>query len=558
MLREARASAGGKTVWLDGGAQPAPQSGASRARVAAVIFSDLLREAALGPALELDALKRDAAGAQKQALFAIVMVSSLEEKQAQRDARIWMASPRAQKCGVRAGQTLEEARAHCSELVLYQVLRSAVEKLLLVAAEVACSMSPLVEIYIPKEWDEGVWRPPCIWLDITAVTQLFGGERSLLEELRERIRLLGHSVRVALADGPVAAYAMGVWGEVGPGGISWSAPGKVPEEMDKLPLCALPLGASDLNFFGKLGVISVRQLRALPRSSVLGRLGVRGAGIFSILDGEERRPLVPVVFEEVVEEELLLEEPRVELEPLFFGLRRLCSRLSARLFGRGVGAARVGLTFALESKEEAQSVLELPAPLWKESDLYAVIKARLERVILPGAWVGFRMQILATGSLQAHQEGLLNAELENAEKRELPRLLSELTASLGESGVGFLQIRSRHRPEERTGLELEVARKEAQAQLSSRASDRMTRIFHPPLPIPGVVEKGASLLLSRQLYQIESLRFVERLDGVEWWATAATSRDYLWAELVSGESRMDALIYIDKKTGHRFLQGVED
>jgi protein ImuB len=92
------------------------------------------------------------------------------------------------------------------------------------------------------------------------------------------------------------------------------------------------------------------------------------------------------------------------------------------------------------------------------------------------------------------------------------------------------------------------------------------------------VGRGAIVAVDRQLFAIERMRFVMRLDGVEWWTASPASRDYVRAWLVAGPSKGaqasehppraprgvaeaspspagEAWIYVDRTTGEAFLQG---
>jgi len=101
------------------------------------------------------------------------------------------------------------------------------------------------------------------------------------------------------------------------------------------------------------------------------------------------------------------------------------------------------------------------------------------------------------------------------------------------------------------------------------------RLLPKPIPL-GRVGRGAIVAVDRQLFAIERMRFVMRLDGVEWWTASPASRDYLKAWLVSGPPQGkapgagralraseeaspcpagEAWIYVDRATGEAFLQG---
>jgi protein ImuB len=96
------------------------------------------------------------------------------------------------------------------------------------------------------------------------------------------------------------------------------------------------------------------------------------------------------------------------------------------------------------------------------------------------------------------------------------------------------------------------------------------------VPIPlGKVAKGGVVAIGSsargpggdpQIFAVEKLEFLMRLDAVEWWTKSPTSRDYARAWLASGGDERgarskakaacaEALVYVQRKTGEVFLQG---
>ncbi len=69
---------------------------------------------------------------------------------------------------------------------------------------------------------------------------------------------------------------------------------------------------------------------------------------------------------------------------------------------------------------------------------------------------------------------------------------------------------------------------------------------------------GATLAFERQLYTVEALRFEHRLHAVEWWNGAPTMRDYVRVWLKATDSLIEAVVYVDRATGKRYLQAVAD
>jgi hypothetical protein len=76
--------------------------------------------------------------------------------------------------------------------------------------------------------------------------------------------------------------------------------------------------------------------------------------------------------------------------------------------------------------------------------------------------------------------------------------------------------------------------------------------------IKAPLRQGQSFGLGSELYTIEGIRFIKRLDGVEWWTPRSTSRDYFWAWLKSPLGGTEALCFVDRNTQERYVQALGD
>ncbi len=85
-----------------------------------------------------------------------------------------------------------------------------------------------------------------------------------------------------------------------------------------------------------------------------------------------------------------------------------------------------------------------------------------------------------------------------------------------------------------------------------------TRLLPEPRELHAPLRVGVSLAIDRCLYTIEHLRFEQRLDAVEWWDHAPVTRDYvrLWLQGASGG--FEAVAYVDRTTGRRYLHALAD
>lgn len=489
--------------------------------------------------------------------------------------------------GVRPGQTCAEATVLVAHLAVRGVERAAVATALGRVAEAALAFGATVAIEAPDT----------VWVDVTGSAPLFGSESTLAIELAATVRGLGHVARVALAGGPRLAQAFARWQPPGLAverGVSVVPRARAAAAVGGLPLSALPLDAELAGWLTRLGVITVADLSRLPRASTAARLGEHASFVLDLAEGRDATPLTAYTVPAVPEEAAEWEEPVTGVEPLLFVLRGLAARLSARLAGRGEAAQRLSLRIAHDRSiarlsgvpEVTVLDFELASPLWREAELVRVVASRLERQRLGAPSLGLVLSapavIRAMGRQLDLSRVMAGVTADALGLESLPVLLAELTADLGKGRVGVLEPVDAHRLEAQTQLAPALppervtprsgarpAKKKKARQLPLRrvrpvgfAPSAPTRVLLHPLRLDAPLRTGTTLRIEHRLYEIEAVRFAERLDAVEWWTGKSVARDYLWLALKSagahGGGGLEALCYVERDTGQRYLQALAD
>lgn len=495
----------------------------------------------------------------------------------------------AERFGVRAHQSIAEASALVSQLVVAKVKRVEVERALSSLAEVALGYGATVSLA----------SPDVVWIDITGSAHLFGGEEALAQDLAERVRELGHRVKVAVSVGPELARAFARWSmpsrkEGAPSGIVVVPASRTQSAAEELPIRALPLAADDLGYFTRLGLLSWGDLARQPRSALGPRLGKDAARVIALCEGKDPAPLVVFQPPRIVEEESSWDDAVSGTEPLGFVLRGLAARLSARLTARGEAAELLDVTLSYDPTiarfrgVEPKLVLhfKLSQPLHREAELRRIVASRLERLKLEAPSVGMKLTVPRLAPIATRQLSLSELVVGDTTRGEedLPLVLAELTADIGEAQVGVLSLVDAHRPEAQSALAAalpevqstpgkrkkgrekgrEAPRATAKSSLRkteppiwSRLPSPPTRLLPEPVEISTVISAGNTLVLGHTIYTIERLRFEQRLDAVEWWSRPV-ARDYLRLWLQSESGGLEALVYVDRPSGRRFLQAVGD
>ena len=523
----------------------------------------------------------------------LAVITPGEGEKSANSVQIRAVNAMARRFGVTAGQTVVEASALLSRLVVREVSRKQAREALVRVAEVALEFGRTVSIELAADESEaGVNQSSTdesiadtVWVDITGSAHLRGGEQALAEELEAQIRGLGHQVRVAIADGKWLSRAFARWGHLKKGQRALIVPsGRAREHLANLPVIALPLSRETSSWLVRLGILNIEDLTKLPKKSVTARLGERAQKVLDLCEGHDDAPLIGYEPSRTLLEEKSWDEPAEGIEPLRFVLRGLSAKLSARLNGRGHAAQAIELTIQLDRgfarlrgiESIVKERFELSVPLWRDHELFRITSSRLERLKLGAPSVGLSLGVPKLTEATGRQLDLSRVSTGVNGYRgleELPILLSELGADIGKHNVGILAIQDDHRPEAKSrlasaasiakgGLHAHPTRgpRKARPRTSEPASEPTrapTRLLPVPLPLDAPLKVGSTLSVGRQLYSIEKLSFERRLDAVEWWARP-TGRDYLRLWLEGPRTGLSALVYVERKTGKRYLQAIFD
>ena len=293
------------------------------------------------------------------------------------------------------------------------------------------------------------------------------------------------------------------------------------------------------------------------------------------------------------------DEPVTGNEPLLFVLGGLVSRVSARLTGRGEAAHSLVLSITYDPAiarfrgEKAEQVLrfKLAAPLHRAEEMRRILSARLSRTKLTAPSLGMRLSVPKLLPAVARQlelsQVLAGVTMSAGADDEIPVLIAELSAELGEENVGTLKLVDSHRPEAKSKLspaqlERESSSHGARGKRSARGKKvglsgipdgarlrktepsfaelpgAPTRLLTEPCELHAPLRVGVSVAIDRSLYTIEHLRFEQRLDAVEWWGHAPVTRDYVRLWLQGSSGGFEAVAFVDRMTGRRYLHALAD
>ncbi|MGZ8311625.1 MAG: Y-family DNA polymerase, partial [Allosphingosinicella sp.] len=125
-------------------------------------------------------------------------------------------------------------------------------------------------LFAARRWTPraAVSGPDGLWLDLSGVTHLFGGERRMCERILAFCARLGFAARIAVAGTAGAAHALARFGGEP---ILLSGEGREADALAPLPLAALRLDEAALAAARRLGLDTIAALAAMPRAPLQRR-----------------------------------------------------------------------------------------------------------------------------------------------------------------------------------------------------------------------------------------------------------------------------------------------
>jgi protein ImuB len=182
--------------------------------------------------------------------------------------------------------------------------------------------------------------PDGIVIDVSGADHLMGGEEALLHDLAERLRAVGLSSRVAVADSRGAAYAVARYGSRD---VTIVAPDRCRQAVALLPPGCLRIDPARVASLLGLGFETVGDLLAQPRAPLVLRFGQDLGRRLDQALGLTAEVIDPVRPVDVVEVRQSFAEPIGAADTIKKYLAKLSAGLCLNLEKLGLGARRLDL-----------------------------------------------------------------------------------------------------------------------------------------------------------------------------------------------------------------------
>jgi len=428
------------------------------------------------------------------------------------------ASPEARALGLAPGMPLSQARALVPGLEVADA-----------DPEGDSAFLQRLALFAARRWTPraAVTPPDGLFLDLSGVSHLFGGEGAACVQFVHFAARLGFTARIAVAGTWGAAHALARFSDAP---VTLCPNGGEADALAALPLAALRLEEDALGAARRLGLETVGELIAMPRAPLQRRFG---RALVERLDqalGRASEAVDPVVPEEAPSATLRFAEPIATSEAIAEALTRLVSRLTGTLAKRGLGARRVDLLCLRVDGAEQAIAIGTARATRDAGHLRRLLLPRIEEVD-PGFGIEAMRLVAARAEPLAPQmvEGALAG---GKPAPDLALLVDRLAGRLGARRLFRIGAVESDVPE-RGVRRLPPFAKPAQWPQWPRP----VRMLSPPERVENVVallpdQPPRRFTWRGRAYQVRAADGPERIHG-EWWrarAEADAVRDYFQVE----------------------------
>ena len=366
--------------------------------------------------------------------------------------------------------------------------------------------------------------PDTLFLDVTGIGRLFGGEEPLRRQVEQEFVRRGYQVQAAMA---------------GTIGAAWAAarfPGQLAGEM---PIAALRLPDSTLATLAHLGLETLAQLAPLPRASLTARFGELLLLRLDQLTGAAAEIILPHRPAPRYAAEQVLEYPSSQREFVLEAALALLGQLAAELAARQEGVVQFGCRLDCAAAAPLRLVIGLFRPSACGEHLGGLLRMQFDQTPLPGEVGRIRVVALLTSRLE-NRQGELFAGGDQAAARHWALLVDRLSSRLGAKSVLLPRLCADPLPEratKQTPATAKLIRRAAPAPGEPSAAFALQRpltLLHPPEELAVIPSPTPPSFRWRgRLHSISRSFGPERIE-TGWWRGRTVRRVYYRVETAAG------------------------
>jgi len=337
------------------------------------------------------------------------------------DGQVEAVSVAAEAYGVHPGQTAREAIGRCPTLAALETRPARYdliwEEIRLAVEQVAFTVEPATAgvIYV-------------------AVAELLPFHRTLEAAVRALLGCSPPALEPRIGVGPTRFTAMLAARRAAANGSDVVVNEGLSAFLAPQPVQALPVSAETLRRLRVLGLQTLGELRALPRSALAAQFGPEGDLAWQLASGADREPLRPLRRSVQLAERLSLEAPLAGRQALLVAWEQTLSRLLRQQGFRGLAARQAELRAATERGRQWSRTITFKEPLANFRQMWPAFRAVLDEAQFPGPLSELSIELHGLGQAMGQQLALPNAR--STMRGRLEEGLRQLKARYGYCPVG--------------------------------------------------------------------------------------------------------------------------
>jgi protein ImuB len=260
--------------------------------------------------------------------------------------------------------------------------------------------------------------PSALFLDVTGIGVLFGGEEQLLAAVQEELTRQGYRVKLAIAGSIGAAWAQ-TFGS---------------NNLASLPVHTLRVSPETVDLLAQLGVKTIGQLLQLPRDSLASRFGQWLPLRLAQALGEAGEVIAPHHPPPSFEADWILDVPRGDWKCVELIFQELLKRITAAMAQRQEGAVRLVCRLDCAGTAPLRLEVGLFRPSAVSKHLWELVRMQLEQRSLAGPVGRVTVQVVQSAPLECRQSDLFGGSVLEG-TRDLSLLIDRLSGRLGMEAV---------------------------------------------------------------------------------------------------------------------------
>ncbi|MBL8854700.1 MAG: DNA polymerase Y family protein [Planctomycetaceae bacterium] len=487
---------------------------------------------------------------------------------------VWACNELALAQGVRLGMPMVEAKRRFDGF--QQAIDQAADLAALEQLAVQCQrFSPYCGV---RPANPHRWGLDTLLLDIAKTAKFFGGETSLLQQVRDYFQQQGFYVRGVAAGNWATAWGLAVHvayaaldqDQVAGDEHSWTialTPTTEKSLIAALPVAALRVAEDTCQKLRELGIETIAQVQQLPAASLPARFGPELNVRLSEIAGQTSEKIEVCAAATTYHQWRNLEFPTVDLEVLQHHVRNLLEELLPPIAAKQSGVMSLLCQWFSAEAPPLETSLRLVQPVQSIDYLMQLLQLQWERVQLPGEINAVHVLIPAIAVDKPKQQWLFE-DSEDTCLRNRSSLLDRLSSRLGADRVVQLRWQAQALPERQFVPRVRCLRQAKPTKTdkplsahSLRLLERPTRLYIEPQPLKASVERflipdsrfwvPAKFQANGRPQTVQQAVGPERIES-QWWEGRWVRRDYY---RIHTETSQRFWIYQEIGTGRWWLHG---